>query len=153
MQLFRLNLQIKVNRLQHQNKVWWRQSNGRPNHQSEWESQPEGGGESYTVVSEQLPLTKCLQNQGADCGLWEATRQDLYPPQTQTPLFKYLRVHISEDLTWFLQKKPLNQRGTAAPFITSNGCRKSISENILYYFSLLSGNITAWYGAPSRTAR
>uniref|UniRef100_A0A9J7ZCF4 Alkylated DNA repair protein AlkB homologue 8 N-terminal domain-containing protein n=1 Tax=Cyprinus carpio carpio TaxID=630221 RepID=A0A9J7ZCF4_CYPCA len=110
------------------------------------------------MVSGEPPLTQHLQDQGAGGGFQE-TKQRTHTPITidKTPVervnsFKFLCVHISEDLTWSTHTdavlKKANQRLFFLRWLRKFGMSPIILKTFYTFTieSILTGCINAWFG-------
>ncbi len=77
----------------------------RPDHRQRWDGLQRGGEHPDKMVSGEPPLTQHRQDQGAGGGFQETEHRTHTHHHPQDPVervnsFKFLSVHITEDLTW-----------------------------------------------------
>ncbi len=110
------------------------------------------------MVSGEPPLTQHRQDQGAGGGFQE-TEQSTHTPITinKTPVervnsFKFLGVHITEDLTWSAHTDAVLKKAHQRLFFLRRLRKFGKSPSVLRSFysctveSILTGCITAWFG-------
>ncbi len=109
------------------------------------------------MVPGEPPLTQHRQDQGAGGGFQETeqrTHTHLHRQDTCGGVnsFKFLCVHITEDLTWSVSHRRSAEEGTSAPLLPETAEEVWTSPSILRSFytctveSILTGCITAWFG-------
>ncbi len=116
------------------------------------------------MVSGEPPLTQHRQDQGAGGGLQETEQRTHTITIDKTPVewvnsFKFLGVHINEDLTWSAHTDAVLKKSHQRLFFLRRLRKFEMSPSILRSFytctveSILTGCITAWFGDSTASNR
>ncbi len=143
--------------LQRHRQICRRHNGDRPDHRQRWDGLQRGGEYPDKMVSGEPPLTQHRQDQGAGGGL-KKTEHRTHPitidktPVERVNSFKFLGIHITEDLTWSAHIDAVLKKAHQRLFFLRRLRKFGTSPSILRSFytctveSILTGCITAWFG-------